>query len=352
VVRQGPQAAIGSAPKVPLVDDELLVCDVNRRAGQLQILNADISVARRQAFVFAHGDAVQVLSGLWTAISAAANSVQAALDSVDQLLSGHFGATSHRHRAQDVDYTPHGFVAANNVNGAIDELVDDLSATVQGSPGAARVGADAVPGTPHALPAGTIDGQLSQTLAWLNTHVGAAANAHAASAISATPHSFVAATSVQAQLQEIATDLQSQASPASGASLVGNDALAGTPYALPTGSLRDQIRADAQHLNTHASSGDHDARYLREVYRQTNKLNAGDSQLYTTLDDFPHVIECAYNYVGTNGWPEATTYVQGALSSQLRCWMTKVSGGSDCELWVRNTSSEQLFITVGAYRVA
>jgi len=36
--------------------------------------------------------AVQVLSGLWTAIGAAANTVQAALDSVDQLLSGHFAA--------------------------------------------------------------------------------------------------------------------------------------------------------------------------------------------------------------------------------------------------------------------
>ncbi len=354
VVRQGPQAPIGSAPKVPLVDDELLICDVRRRAGQLQVQNADISVARRQAFVFAHGDAVQVLSGLWTAISAAANSVQAALDSVDQLLAGHFAATSHRHKAQDVDYTPHGFVAASNVKGALDELIDDLSTATQGSPGAARVGADAVPGAPHALPAGSVDGQLSQTLAWLNAHEGAAASAHAASAISATPHSFVAATSVQAQLQEIATDLQSHASPASGASLVGNDALAGTPYTLSAGSVRDQLRADAQHLNTHAGSGDHDARYLREVFRLSDKLNAGETKRYTTLDDFPHVIELAYNYVGSNGWPEATTYVQGSLTSQVRCWMTKVtvSGGYDCELWVQNTSSYQLFITVGAYRVA
>ena len=86
----------------------------------------------------------------------------------------------------------------------------------------------------------------------------------------------------------------------------------------------------------------------------SDKLNAGESKRYTTLDDFPHVIELAYNYVGTNGWPEATTYVQGSLTSQIRCWMTKVSvsGGYDCELWVQNTSSYQLFITVGAYRVA
>jgi hypothetical protein len=208
---------------------------------------------------------------------------------------------------------------------------------------------------PHALPAGSVDSQLSLTLAWLNAHEGAAANAHAASAISATPHSFVSTTSVQAQLQEIATDLQSQANPASGASLVGNDAQAGTPYALSAGSVRDQIRADAQHLNTHASSSDHDARYLREVFRLSDKLAANETKKYTTLDDFPQVIQLAYSYVGTNGWPEATTYVQGALNSQVRCWMTKVNvvGNSyDCELWVQNLYSAALFITVGAYRVA
>ncbi len=354
VVRQGPQAAIGSAPKVPLIDDELLLCDVRRRAGQMQILDADIDIGRRQAFVFAHGNAVQVLSGLWTALSTAANTVQAALDSVDQLLAGHFAATAHRHKAQDVDYTPHGFVAASNVKGALDELVDDLSSTAQGSPGAARVGTDAVAGTPHALPLGSVATQIAQILGWLNAHEGAPAGAHKASAISATPHSFVASTSVQAQLQELASDLQSQASPASGASLVGNDALASAPYSLAAGSVRDQVRADAQHLNTHAASGDHDARYLREIYRESNKLNSGESRKYTTLDDFPHVIELAYNYVSSNGFPEATTYVQGSLSSQVRCWMTKVtvSGGYDCELWIQNVSSYQLFITVGAYRVA
>ncbi len=351
VVRQGPQAPIGSAPKVPLVDDELLLCDVRRRAGQIQILDADIDVSRRQAFVFAHGNAVEVLSGLWTAINAAANTVQAALDSVDQLLAGHFSATAHRHGAQDIDYPPHGFVAANNVRGALNELIDDLSSTTSGSPGAARVGADPVAGTPHALPVGSVDGQLSQILAWLNAHVGAMANAHKAAAIQAASHAHISGTSVQAQLQEIVSDLQSQVNPNSGASLVGNEGVAGTPYHLATGTVKTQLAGTVMNINAHVASPDHDARYLREVYRQTNRLNAGDSQLYTTLGDFPHVIEIAYNYVGSNGWPEQTTYVQGALSSEVRCWMTKVNG-SDCELWVSNSSNYHLFITVGAYRVA
>ncbi|MCU0692807.1 MAG: hypothetical protein MUF54_15510 [Polyangiaceae bacterium] len=353
VVRQGPQAAIGSAPKVPLVDDELLLCDVGRTAGQMQILNADIDTSRRQAFVFAHGNAVGIVAGLWTVLSKAATTVQAALDSVDQLLAGHFAATAHRHRAQDVDYAPHGFLAASNVRAALDELVDDLSSSNPGSPGAGRVGADAIPGTPYTMPEGSVDAQLSQLLAWLNTHVGALANAHRASAIQATPHAFVAGTSVQAQLQEMAADLQSQAAPASGASLVGNDAVAGAPYQLDAGSVREQLRTIVADLNTHAESDDHDARYLREMFRATERVDAGQRMLMATLDDFPQVVERAYNYIAPNGQPESAQMIQGNLSSEIRCWMTKVDtpSGYACELWVHNGSSSNLFITVGAYCV-
>ena len=65
------------------------------------------------------------------------------------------------------------------VEAAVHELIDDLASTASGTPGALRVGADAVPGTPNALPAGSVDGQLSQLLTWINNHVGAAAGAAA-----------------------------------------------------------------------------------------------------------------------------------------------------------------------------
>ena len=59
VVRQAPEAALGAAPKVALQADELLLCDVHLVAGQTQIRGSDIDLSRRQAFIFAQGDAVR-----------------------------------------------------------------------------------------------------------------------------------------------------------------------------------------------------------------------------------------------------------------------------------------------------
>jgi hypothetical protein len=175
LVRQGPEGDIGAASKVALQEDELLICDVLRQHGQTQIFASNIDSARRQAFIFATGDAVQIASDLWSVISPAVETIQSALNSADAILAGHLNGTAHRHSAAHIDSTPHGFVSASNVQAAIDELVDDLSSSSTGSAGASRVGADAVPGTPNALPAGNIDGQLSLLLGWLNGHLGAAA---------------------------------------------------------------------------------------------------------------------------------------------------------------------------------
>lgn len=66
VVRQAPEGAIGVAPKPALQADELLLCDVRRRPGQTQILVADIDTSRRQAFIFAQGTSVSVVTGTWS----------------------------------------------------------------------------------------------------------------------------------------------------------------------------------------------------------------------------------------------------------------------------------------------
>jgi hypothetical protein len=260
VVRQAAEGSIGAAPKVPLVEDELLVCDVLRRAGQTQILDADIDTARRQAFVFAQGDAVEIVSGLWNILQPAVNTVQSALDEVDAELNDHFGATARRHGATDVDYAPHGFVAGDNLQAALNELIDDLSTSAGGNPGAQRVGADAATGTPHALPSGNVDGQLSLLLGWLNSHVGATAGAHNASAIAAASHNHISGPSVQAQLQEIVDDLQSQ-SASLGASQVGDAAISGSPNSLSAGTVRAQLTALLADINNHQNDGTdaHDA---------------------------------------------------------------------------------------------
>ncbi|RJS13750.1 hypothetical protein DRW03_35875 [Corallococcus sp. H22C18031201] len=255
VVRQAPEGPLGQAPKPALQPDELLLCDVRRRPGQTQLLAADLDTSRRQAFIFARGASVAVESGAWDVLSPSADTAQATLDEVDSELAGHFSGAARRHGAGAVDYAPHGFIAANTVQAAVDEVVDKLSSAAAGTPGAFRVGADAVPGTPNLLPAGTVDAQLSSLLGFVNTHQGAATGAHHASAISATPHGYVSGTSVQAQLQEFVTRLGETTANSPGASRVGGDALAGTPNALPAASLRQQVAALLGFINGHVTQG-------------------------------------------------------------------------------------------------
>jgi len=277
VVRQAPPGPIGSAAKVPLQPDELLICDVLRGNGQTQILAPDIDTSRRQAFIFAQGDAVQVVSGGWSTLQPTVDTVQSTIDEIDDELTDHFAGTARRHPASDIDIPAHGFVAATDVEGAIHELVDDLSSTASGTPGAQKVGADAAPGTPHALAAGNVDGQLSQLLAWLNAHVGAAAGAHNASAIAAVAHSYIAGTSVQAQLQEIVTDLGSQAPGSAGSSRVGADAVSGSPHALTAGTVDAQLAALLGNINDHLNdpSGAHQASAI-SVTDAGGNLSASD----------------------------------------------------------------------------
>ncbi|QVW70577.1 hypothetical protein [Myxococcus xanthus] len=255
VVRQAPEGPVGQAPKPALQPDELLLCDVRRRPGQTQILAADLDTSRRQAFIFARGDSVAVEGGAWDVLSPGAETVQATLDAVDAELAGHFSGAARRHEASAVDYAPHGFISSSTVQEAVDEVVDKLSSAAAGTPGASRVGADAVPGTPNLLPAGTVDAQLSSLLGFLNAHQGAATGAHHASAIGATPHSYVSGTSVQAQLQEVVTRLGETTANSPGSSRIGGDALAGTPHTLPASSLRQQVAALLGFLNGHVTQG-------------------------------------------------------------------------------------------------
>ncbi len=289
VVRQAPEGAIGVAPKPALQADELLLCDVRRRPGQTQILAPDLDLSRRQAFIFAQGSSVSVVTGTWSILAPLAATVQAALDETDAELRDHFTAVARRHAATAIDYAPHGFVGAGNVQAAVDELIDDLSTGAAGTSGATRVGVDAAAGAPNALPPGSVKSQLAQLLGFLNTHVSAPTGAHAAASISAIPHHNIAATNVQAQLQEIVTDLVATGAAAPGAGLVGIDALAGAPTALPAGTLRAALAALLAGLNGHANQalGAHAASAISVADASAN-LNAVnvETALAEILDAF------------------------------------------------------------------
>jgi hypothetical protein len=277
VVRQAPEGAIGVAPKPALQADELLVCDVRRRPGQTQILAADIDTLRRQAFIFAQGTSVAVTTGTWSILTPRAATVQASFDEVDAELRDHFTAAARRHAATAIDYTAHGFVGAGNVQAAIDEVVDDLTTGTVGSSGATRIGVDASAGAPHALAAGTVKTQLAALLGFLNAHVSAPTGAHKASAIAATAHNNIAATNVQAQLQEIVTDLLATGAAAPGAGLVGVDAIAGAPTAIAAGTLRAALATLLAALNGHVNqaAGAHAASAV-SVADAGNNLNAAN----------------------------------------------------------------------------
>ncbi len=385
VVRQAPEGAIGVAPKAALQADELLLCDVRRRPGQTQILVDDLDSSRRQAFIFAQGSTVSVMTGAWSILAPIAATAQSSLDEVDAELRDHFTAAARRHAATAIDYAAHGFVGAANVQAAIDEVVDDLTTGAAGTSGATRIGVDASAGAPNALAAGTVKTQLAALLGFLNTHVSAATGAHAASAIAATAHNNIAGINVQSQLQEIVTDLLATGASAPGAGLVGVDAIAGAPTAIGAGTLRaalvtvlgglnghvaggdhdgrywrrtervnDADTVDGLHASAFAAAGhDHDGRYMRRVFLQSDLYNAGQSRTLVTLADRPDLVTVSYNYV-SGGAVEATTYVSGALSASIRAWVTKqnVGGGDkDYQITVQNLSSSQLYINVAAYRV-
>jgi hypothetical protein len=188
--------------------------------------------------VFATGNAISVIAGLWKVIVPAAGTVQASLDAIDAWLTAHLGgAAAHRHSAKDVDYTPHGFVASSTVQAAVDELVDDLSSTAAANAGMSRVGAAGVAGMPVALGPGTAATQLASLLTALNAHLNATQGAHPAVAVATTPFAYLGSQNLQAVLQELVTALAAT----TGSTRIGGDAIIASPHGLPAGTVAGQM---------------------------------------------------------------------------------------------------------------
>ena len=179
LVRQAAEGLAGSAQKVPLPDDEILVCDVRRTAGQTQIVAADIDLSRRQTFVFAKGDAVEVDSSGWQHISPAVNTVQSALDSTDTVFDDHFDGAN-PHKAEDVTFDPVSYVESNNVQSAIAELMTKLAGNTPVNNGAARIGTRDQIFLPVGLPAGNVDSHIAGILSALNGHITQQTDIHPA----------------------------------------------------------------------------------------------------------------------------------------------------------------------------
>ena len=203
LVRQAAEAPIGTAQRVPLLEDEILVCDVLRRAGQSQIIEPDIDQARRQAFVFSTGNAVEIDPNPWEHIAPAVNTVQSAFNSVDTVFTEHFNGAN-PHKAKDVTFDPYSFVDSDNVQNAVIELVAELESISPVTPGASRIGAKQMTGNPVTLPTGTVDSHVAGLLAALNAHRNANDNIHPAAGIDvADAPNRLNADQVEDALQEI-----------------------------------------------------------------------------------------------------------------------------------------------------
>ncbi len=254
VVRQGAEGPAGGAGRPPLDPTAVLICDVRRTPGQTQIVAGDIETTRRQDVVIAAASAIAAQPGLWQTLQPIVPTVQASLDAADQVLTEHLAGSARRHHAAHIEATAPGFLSQTNVQGLLVELVAALVSSAAGTPGASRVGADAVVAAPHALSTGTVDGQLQQLLGHVNAHVAAPSGAHAATAIAAAPHAYVQGQNVQSQLEEIVADLAISTAGQAGASRIGLSSIAGIPVDLPAQDVQSAVATLLGALNGHLSA--------------------------------------------------------------------------------------------------
>lgn len=318
VVRQEPEAAIGTATRVPIQADELLVCEVRLEQGQSDILDAHIEQERRQVLTFAPAAAIGVDDSEWGGITPAGKTVQAALDAIDDLVIGHRDGVAVRHGSDDIDHVPDGFVTEETAGAAINEIALKLGRTTAVDPGAHFIGAAAKAGNPHGLPATRVENQLESLLDWLNAHESATTNAHAAAAIQSVARS-------------------------------------GSPYSLSAGSVLWQTTKLLEALNAVAAdlaAHHHDDAYLSRLYTNSLRFEPGQSRVMTTLPSSPDIVTVGYNRYDSSGAPQATTYARGSLTPDIRYWVKKVdAGGNDkaFEVGVFNNSSVPLLIFISAF---
>jgi hypothetical protein len=108
------------------------------------------------------------------------------------------------HAANTISATTHGNIGSTNVQGQLEEIVSELALQASGNSGGARVGVDAITGTPTSLAAGTVRAQLSALLTALNNHATAGGgSAHTAQAIAvADTNNRLNATTVEGAIGE------------------------------------------------------------------------------------------------------------------------------------------------------
>lgn len=96
----------------------------------------------------------------------------------------------------------------------------------------------------------------------------------------------------------------------------------------------------------------HDARYMREVFNDSRTYNPNTSVNLATFSDAPGLVTVTYNYLDSNGIPQATSYILGQRTTELAVYVTKAGSGSNktYTLTVANNSSSRLYISIAVWR--
>lgn len=199
VVKQGAEATSPTAP--PLESGKVLICDITRTFGQTQILNSNISVARRQDMMRLTGAGPVTLS---------ATTAKGIAQALQDALNAHISGATNAHAATAIGYAggPAWRDATTNpaatVEAQLDKIITDLGdSSVNGS---ARISSLSVSGVNVLLASGSVRSQL---------------------------------VSVLGQLDTLWASLISSAPGAAGSGLVGADALTN----LPLGTVHSQLSA-------------------------------------------------------------------------------------------------------------
>jgi hypothetical protein len=255
IVVQGAQAPAGTALPPPLRSDAILLADVTRTFGQTQVLNANVSTARRQDAFVTSGSPRSIRRG---------KTLEAVSDLLT-FLNAHVSGTADRHPAAAVDYAGGGNWADGTTNPAatVEAQLDKVIADLAAAAGAPKVGAAATAGSPNSLGAGTVRSQLDALLGFINAHINNPSSVHAASALSYAGGGNWAdgtanpAATVEGQLDKIVSDLAAT----TGAPKVGAAATSGAPNSLGSGTVRSQLDALLGFINSHINqaSGAHAA---------------------------------------------------------------------------------------------
>lgn len=157
VVNQGSETTIGIATRPALLADGLLLVDINRTQGQTQILNADLSVTRRQDAIVSTSSPRSLRHG----------QVEAALAALLGFYNNHVNGAADPHGAGALNYLGGAAWADGTTNPAatveaqLDKIVTDLNPTAGGASGAHRVGVAALNGASGNIVAGTLFAALT-----------------------------------------------------------------------------------------------------------------------------------------------------------------------------------------------